>query len=172
MDNILEQNKLLLDLALHRYDEDERRNQLVDSKNSSFIAFLGVMLTIQSTLISYIITFINGKLTLEVIILVIVFVGSLICYAISLGYFVSSLKFLSKFQVAPVVSELIDFGKSNTSEEYIIQNTIVSLDKCIEDNTVLSEEKTSKGIHGCMFLELGVIFTVIFIALFILISIW
>ncbi|MCQ2738584.1 MAG: hypothetical protein MJ224_08265 [archaeon] len=92
-----------MDLALHRYDEDERRNQLVDSKNSSFIAFLGVMLTIQSTLISYIITFINGKLTLEVIILVIVFVGSLICYAISLGYFVSSLKFLSKFQVAPVV---------------------------------------------------------------------
>ena len=39
--------KLLLQLALHRYDEEVQRNELIDSKNKSIVAFLGVMLTIQ-----------------------------------------------------------------------------------------------------------------------------
>lgn len=33
--------KLLLDLALYRYDEEVQRNELIDSKNKSIVAFLG-----------------------------------------------------------------------------------------------------------------------------------
>ena len=36
----------------HVYEEDERRNELVDSKNSQMIILSGAMLTLQSTLIT------------------------------------------------------------------------------------------------------------------------
>lgn len=48
----LKRDKLLLELMTHVYDEDERRNELVDSKNSQMIVLSGAMLTLQSTLIS------------------------------------------------------------------------------------------------------------------------
>ena len=51
-DKTLQRNKLLLDLMTHVYEEDERRNELVDSKNSQMIVLSGAMLTLQSTLIS------------------------------------------------------------------------------------------------------------------------
>lgn len=51
-DETLQRDKLLLELMTHVYDEDERRNELVDSKNSQMIVLSGAMLTLQSTLIS------------------------------------------------------------------------------------------------------------------------
>ena len=48
----LKRDKLLLDLMIHAYDEDERRNALVDTKNSQMILLTGSMLTLQATLIS------------------------------------------------------------------------------------------------------------------------
>lgn len=54
MDKELKMNSRLLDLALHRYDEEERRNKLIDNKNATYVAFLGVMLTIQSTILPYV----------------------------------------------------------------------------------------------------------------------
>ena len=41
----------MLDLALHRYDEEVERNEAIDSKNKSMVAFLAVMLTIQCTIL-------------------------------------------------------------------------------------------------------------------------
>ena len=43
--------RILLDLALHRYDEEVERNEAIDSKNKSMVAFLAVMLTIQCTIL-------------------------------------------------------------------------------------------------------------------------
>lgn len=31
--------KILLELALHRYDEEVQRNELIDDKNKSIVAF-------------------------------------------------------------------------------------------------------------------------------------
>lgn len=45
------QGKLLLELALHRYDEEVVRNEAIDNKNKSMVAFLAVMLTIQCTVL-------------------------------------------------------------------------------------------------------------------------
>ncbi|WP_462316700.1 hypothetical protein [Methanobrevibacter sp.] len=42
---------ILLELALHRYDEEVERNKATDNKNKSMVAFLAVMLTIQSTIL-------------------------------------------------------------------------------------------------------------------------
>ena len=49
--------ELLLELALHRYDEEVQRNELIDSKNKSIVAFLGVMLTILCTILPRLIEF-------------------------------------------------------------------------------------------------------------------
>ena len=75
--------RLLLELALHRYDEEVQRNELIDSKNKSIVAFLGVMLTIQCTIFPRLIEFKVMLSSLEMSILVIVFLISLIFYLIS-----------------------------------------------------------------------------------------
>lgn len=36
----MEKYKILLELALHRYDEVNRRNEIIDSKSKSMIAFI------------------------------------------------------------------------------------------------------------------------------------
>ena len=42
----LESHKLLLDLMRSRYEEEERRNNLIDTKNSRMISINGVMLSL------------------------------------------------------------------------------------------------------------------------------
>ena len=49
-EKIIKQDKLLFKLMMHTYDDENKRNELIDSKNSQMIAFLGIMLTIQLTL--------------------------------------------------------------------------------------------------------------------------
>lgn len=48
----LNKKKLLLKLMIHNYDEEAKRNELVDSKNSQMIVLTGAMLTLQATLFS------------------------------------------------------------------------------------------------------------------------
>ena len=48
-EKIIKQDKLLFKLMMHTYDDENKRNELIDSKNSQMIAFLGIMLTIQLT---------------------------------------------------------------------------------------------------------------------------
>ena len=49
-ETVIKQDTLLFKLMMHNYDEEVRRNELIDSKNSQMIAFLGIMFTIQLTL--------------------------------------------------------------------------------------------------------------------------
>lgn len=53
-DETFQTNKRLLKLMTHVYDEEERRNELVDSKNSQMIILTGAMVTLQSTVASQI----------------------------------------------------------------------------------------------------------------------
>ena len=62
----MEKYKILLELALHRYDEVNRRNEIIDSKSKSMIAFIGVMLTIEFSAIPALINIFN-KLDLAVV---------------------------------------------------------------------------------------------------------
>lgn len=49
--------RILLELALHRYDEEVEWNEAIDNKNKSMVAFLGVMLTIQFSILPRLIEF-------------------------------------------------------------------------------------------------------------------
>lgn len=168
----LKKDELLLRLAFHRYEEEEKRNQLIDSKNKSFVAFLGVMLTLQSTIAPKIIELYCFVPWYIVSILLFLFASSLVFYGISLGFFTSTLVFINKFQAAPKIISLIDFGKGGTDCEFIIQNTIVSLNQCVLDNDELLKEKSKKGNWGLNFIIIGVIFTIIFIIFYLLIVFW
>ncbi|OEC94504.1 MULTISPECIES: hypothetical protein [Methanobrevibacter] len=45
-------DELLLKIFFRNYDEEERRNGLIDNKNSQMIVLTGTMLTLQATLFS------------------------------------------------------------------------------------------------------------------------
>ncbi len=59
----MEKYKILLKLALHRYDEVNKRNEIIDDKTKSMIAFIGVMLTIEFSAIPNIIKTLNESTT-------------------------------------------------------------------------------------------------------------
>lgn len=155
--------KLLLELALHRYDEEVQRNELIDSKNKSIVAFLGVMLTIQCTILPTLIGFKNVLSLFELIILFSFFVVSLVFYFCSLLTFMSALNNAGEIITVPRIDWLIQFGKNDKSFDYIVKNTLVSLNKCVDENDEILEEKDSKGNLGLKLMKYGIISTIIFI---------
>lgn len=155
--------KLLLDLALHRYDEEVQRNELIDSKNKSIVAFLGVMLTIQCTILPKLIEFKEILTPLEVVFLFGVFLISLIFYLGSLLVFMSTLNGIKQLQSVPRIDWLIKFGINNNSYSFIVRNVIVSLNKCVEENDEILDQKNIRGNFALRLMKYGVIFTTIFI---------
>lgn len=155
--------KLLLELALHRYDEEVQRNELIDSKNKSIVAFLGVMLTIQCTILPKLIEFKEILAPLEVVFLFGVFLISLIFYLGSLLVFMSTLNGIKQLQSVPRIDWLIKFGVNNNSYSFIVRNVIVSLNKCVEENDEILDQKNIRGNFALRLMKYGVIFTTIFI---------
>lgn len=133
--------KLLLDLALHRYDEEVQRNEIIDSRNKSIVAFLGVMLSIQSTILPTLIEFKEILSSVELVILFGLFISSLLFYFVSLLVFMSTLNNINKIITVPRIDWLIQFGKENRSNSYIAKNTLISLNKCVNENDNILEEK-------------------------------
>ena len=166
----MEKYKILLELALHRYDEVNRRNELIDDKNKSMIAFIGVMLTIEFSTMP---TFINilNKTPIKNGARALLFLGimSTCCYLISIIYFILAVNPENKFEESPLLNELITSGKNDKLEEIVAKN-IVNLKKCVDTNNDLIENKARKSEKGFDFLKYGIILTVILIILFILMN--
>lgn len=154
---------ILLELALHRYDEEVHRNEAIDSKNKSMVAFLGVMLTIQCTILVNLIGLDAIFSNLEMNILLILFIMSFVLNLLSLLFFISTLTYLDKLQSSPKIDNLVNFGLNKRFFEYITHNIIVSLDECVKDNKILLKEKSSKEKIGLKLMRVGLIITTIFI---------
>lgn len=167
MDN---QYKILLDLTVHRYDEVNSRNETVDDKNKSMVAFMGVLLTLEVNAVINVLEFVSKFQCVNCIrILTVVGIISVLCYLISILYFISAVNFVNKFQEAPVLDEVISFIQNEESYDDIIKQNIVNFKKCIEDNHKIIEGKTQKAKEAFKFLKYGILSTVLFIILFILI---
>jgi hypothetical protein len=154
--------KLLLDLALHRYDEEVQRNELIDGRNKSIVAFLGVMLTIQCTILPSLVEFKRILSSFQLIILFSLFIISLIFYFSSLLVFMSTLNNINQIQTVPRIDWLVKFGKNNNSFN-IVKNVLISLNRCVDENDEILEWKNSKGHIGLSLMKYGIIFTTIFI---------
>ena len=165
----MDEKEILLNLALHRYDEVNNRNSSVDNKNKSMIGFIGIILTIEITILPQIfnrsseILLINASRAL-----ICLEIMSICCYAISIFYFISAITFVSTFQEAPVMSGIISSIENKDDADLIINKNIVSLQKCIEDNHKIVEDKTKKAKIGFEFFKYGLISTVTFFILLLL----
>lgn len=166
----MEKYKILLELALHRYDEVNRRNELIDEKNKSMIAFIGVMLTIEFSTMPTLINILN-KTPIKNGARALLFLGimSTCCYLISIIYFILAVNPVKKFVESPVLNELITSGQNDELDKIVAKN-IVSLKKCVDTNNDLIENKARKTENGFDFLKYGVILTVTLIILFILMN--
>ena len=174
-DETLKRNKLLLDLMTHVYDEDERRNELVDSKNSQMIVLSGAMLTLQSTLISKLLiddVLLNNELSVAFyfkVILSIVMIISLVGYFISMYLFIQAYTFKDNYQMVPDHESVIDSKTDDDSERIIVSEMLIEYNKSIKNNDELIEKKVNKGHKGFLVLKISGILTLIFIILFLII---
>ena len=154
--------KILLELALHRYDEEVERNEAIDNKNKSMVAFLAVMLTIQCSILLRLIELNEIITTNEMILLLLLFIISFVLNFLSLLYFISTLTYLDKLKSSPKIDDLVNFGIKKKSSEYLIKNTIISLNKSVKENKAILKEKSVKEKRGILLMRMGLIVTTMF----------
>ena len=161
----LNKKKLLLKLMIHNYDEEAKRNELVDSKNSQMIVLTGAMLTLQATLFSNIL--VDSIISVEGIefhwkIFVSIFmIISLILYTISMYLFIQAYTFKDKFRSVPNPNLLKYYNdESKYDDVKIIDELLKSFRKHINFNEKLINDKVAKGQEGFDFLKISGMFTV------------
>lgn len=151
--------KILLELALHRYDEEVERNEAIDNKNKSMVVFLGVMLTIQCTILIRLIELDSIIANREMNVMLVLFISSFVLNFVSLLYFISTLTYLDKLKSSPNIENIMDFGINKRSSEYITHNIIISLNKCVQDNKIVLKEKSIKEKRGLWLMRWGLVVT-------------
>lgn len=168
----LEKDKLLLKMMIHYYDEDERRNELIDSKNSQMIVLTGAMLTLQATLFSnlligtiFTVTNINHSWKILVSLLMIISLG-LLFYSMYL--FINAYVFVDDFHMAPNPEWLIEYHKIDDSEESeMIEGLLENFNESVRFNDDLIRDKIKKGEDGFKYLKYSGISTLLLIILII-----
>ena len=148
----MEKHKILLELALHRYDEVNKRNDIIDNKSKSMIAFIGVMLTIEFSAIPTILNTLNKTPLNSKRALLILGIASTCCYLIAIIYFISAVNPLKEFKEAPSMKELVSSGKNDELNEIVAKN-IKSLKKSTENNHETIECKARRSKNGFDFLR-------------------
>lgn len=174
-DERFQSNKRLLDLMTHVYDEEERRNELVDTKNSQMIILTGAMVTLQSTVVSQVLIntlFLNPDIAVgfwcKIVLSILLFLS--ICgYFISMYKFIKAYSFKGEYQLAPDNKSIIKTIDDNPLESDIVLDMLYVYDKAVEDNDDKINDKINKGQEGFLFLKMSVILTLLMLGLFILI---
>lgn len=167
---VLRRDKFLLDMMIHRYDEDVQRNELIDSKNSQMIVVIGVMVTLQSTffihlLVEKILVNVHVDLSWKIF-LSVVMVLSLILYVITMYIFIKAYAFDDEFSFVPKSSFLINKAKSSENEFDIQKVILANFNKAIESNEKIIEKKTDRGELGFRFFKISCGCTILFLVLF------
>ena len=168
---VLRRDKFLLDMMIHRYDEDVQRNELIDSKNSQMIVVIGVMVTLQSTffihlLVEKILVNVHVDLSWKIFLSGIM-VFSLILYVITMYIFINAYAFDDEFRFVPKSTFLINKAKSNENEFDIQKVILANFNKAIESNEKIIEKKADKGELGFTFFKISCVGTILFLVLFI-----
>lgn len=160
----LKRDREILTHIQHRYDEEERRFQTVDSKISSMIAVLIMIFTIQGSLFTNILSNI-GKLD---ICLIVLFIVSLLLYLISIGFFIKA-HYFKNFSATPKPSFLMEEGANDESEHTIVKDMIALYGDCVDENYETMENKTNIAKKGFAFLIFGGCLSFIFFVCFLLV---
>lgn len=167
-DESLARDEFLLDLMKHYYEEDERRNELVDSKNSQMIVLTGVMLTLQVTLFANL--FVNNILESSLLFcyklgLAFLMVLSFIFYICSMYLFINAYAFNNDFLMVPDPNYLATLKKDNDTKSMVIEKLLKTFEESLDSNDELINNKVKKGKWGFYLLGVGVFITLIFIGI-------
>lgn len=160
-----QKGELLLKLASEKYLEEERRNDLIDRKNTSLVGFLGVMLSIQATLFP---NLLNTKLHFNSFwyeLVILVYFLSLLSYFIAMILFFKSLNY-KKFESTPVLEDLYKFKTRDYYLNKIINTIINNYKNVIEKNDKIMCDKINYSTKGMYALIFGIIMLILFIILF------
>lgn len=151
-EKVVSRDEFVLKMIIHRYDEEERRNTLIDSKINQMILFLGTILTIYSSAVlivlfdSGLITKINEKY-IEVILInmLILIIGIFIIIFIILYIFVDTYDLRNNFESVPEPSEMIKLHKNKSqSKRDIINGLIDDFTKANKNNIKVINKKAEK----------------------------
>ncbi|MDR2967537.1 MAG: hypothetical protein LBU74_06275 [Methanobacteriaceae archaeon] len=165
----LDREKLLLNLIRSKYHNEEKRFLGLDNKSSNLIAFLGVMLTIQASIGSLIL--VNMKTLSYIEFIYIFFTLALLCYGVSIFCFIKSYN-LKTFRSALDVNELIDeYGVNEFPQETIVIESADNFRNTINYNETVMNIKIDSIKKGFWFLKLGMVFTLIFIMILLVLTI-
>lgn len=161
----LNKKKLLLKLMIHNYDEEAKRNELVDSKNSQMIVLTGAMLTLHATLFSNILvdSIISAdgiELHWKIFVSIFMIISSIL-YTISMYLFIQAYTFKNRFRSVPNPNLLKYYNdESEYDDVKIIDELLKSFRKHINFNEKLINDKVAKGQEGFDFLKISGMFTV------------
>lgn len=158
---IFNRDKEILYHIQHRYEEEERRFETVDSKISSMIAVLAMIFTIQSSLFTNILSNAD-KISVSILILFIVSLG---LYLISIGFFIKA-HYFKKVSITPSPTFLMDEGAKEESEHTIVKDMIALYGNCANENYETIENKTNIAKKGFAFLIFGGCLSFIFFVCF------
>jgi len=154
-----ERNKLLLKLIIHAYDENEKRNELVDSKNSQMIVLTGAMLTLQATLIPKLLVdniFLNSCVDMSWRIFIVIFMfSSLGFYIYTMILFINAYTFKDNYSMVPNPEFLIECNDDETTADEVIDDMLGFFNNSVIKNNKLILDKVNKGKEGFKFLKIS-----------------
>lgn len=144
----------LFKLAIHIYEEEERRNKIIETKSNYLITLTGVMLTIYSTIILKDITLLNVISFLRIF--------PIVLYIVSLIFFLKTLD-INNFEQVPNSKDLVKWFENKPKNTYvnIVEAIIGQIDVALNNNEVILNCKLNRWKIGYSFLIFGIIFMII-----------
>lgn len=168
---MLKSEELLLNILFRNYDEEERRNELIDSKNSQMIVLTGTMLTLQATLFltGLLNEFVYNKIIFNPFSfwIFVLFIGSLVMSVLSMVFFIWAYKFVGIFHQAPTANYVRNSYNENKDYSDIIDKIFEKLPNTINENKKLMTRKVNIANKGFWVLIINIILILSFVILLI-----
>ncbi|KZX17462.1 hypothetical protein [Methanobrevibacter filiformis] len=152
-------NDFLFDLIKYKYNEENQRNFEIDTKNNSMIAFLGVMLTVQTTFGS----FIENMTLLSKL----VFILSLVFYLSALILLIHSYYFKT-FKTVPNANILESYYNTFKNKDVILNELFGDFKRAIDFNREVIKVKVKFSKLGFYLLIFGGLLAVIFVVTYLI----
>jgi hypothetical protein len=165
--NELERYQLIFDLISERFKVEWQLTNDLDTKASSLIGFVGIILSLEGIFVSLILT--NLKLTNNFFWLYLIFLVSIIPLICSMISGLMAFR-VQEWDYAPDAKNLIkDYAKSHLSKLTILEDYSEIFSDILIDNRPKNEQKAKFIQLGYIFLTIGIIFVIAFISIILLI---
>lgn len=163
--SVIEHDRLIFDLISGRNTVEFERSNILDSKASNMIGFVGITIGLLTTLISFIFNqrSLNSSLSAYYGSYRVLLLGGITVLGLSI---ISSLfvYFIKEYRVVPETNHLIEeYAKKNESTCNILRITSKGISDAIIKNRETNDQKATWVKYSLIFYGVGMGFVVIFI---------